>query len=52
VDLSALDAADQVLYKGVVEERQYRVRCPRCGTVNVITVVVGDDAHSEEEGDG
>jgi uncharacterized Zn finger protein len=43
-DLSRLNDVDRVIYRG--EGGDYRRRCPRCGTVNVITVVFGD-----EEGD-
>jgi uncharacterized Zn finger protein len=46
-DLAELDKVDQVVYKGVGDTQDYRVRCPQCGTVRVITVASG-----EEEGDG
>ena len=41
-DLSQLDEVDRVIYKGVVKTRDYRMRCPRCGTVNVVTVAFDD----------
>jgi phage FluMu protein Com len=49
-DLSRLDEVDQVIYRG--EGGDYRRRCPRCRTVNVITVAVGEIAPDEEEDDG
>lgn len=45
-DLARLDEADQVIYRGQVERKTYRVRCPQCGTNNVVTV------EFEEEDDG
>ena len=45
-DLARLDEADQVIYRGKVERKTYRVRCSRCGTKNVVTV------EFEEEDDG
>lgn len=37
-DLAPLEEADQTLYRGKVQQKSYRVRCPRCGTHNVVTV--------------
>ena len=45
-DLSALDEADRLVYKGLDPARDYRVHCPQCGAVKVITV-----AFEEDEGD-
>jgi phage FluMu protein Com len=42
-DLSELDRADQVVYRGAGETRDYRVTCPQCGTVKVITVAMGKE---------
>ena len=36
-ELSRLDEADRVIYKGVRQPRDYRAPCPRCQTVNVVT---------------
>ena len=47
-DLSRLDDVDRVIYRGAGEEKDYRRSCPRCGTVNVITVAFD----GEEEDDG
>ena len=43
-DLSRLDKADRVVYREVGETRDYRVRCPQCGTVKIVTVAVGEEA--------
>jgi ribosomal protein S27E len=46
IDLDDLDQLQQVIYRGEVVRKQYRVRCPQCDTYNVITV------EFEEGGDG
>ena len=38
-DLSQLNREGPVVYRGEDETQDYRVTCPRCGTVKVITVV-------------
>ena len=52
-ELSRLDEIDRVVYRGAGETRDYRVTCPQCGTVKVITVAFdGNVAESEAEDDG
>ena len=46
VDLSSLKEMRAVVYRGEVCQRTYSVRCPQCGTHNVVTV------EFEEEQDG
>ena len=47
VDLDELDEPDQVVYRGRWVRKEYRVRCPKDGTWNRVTVEV-----EEEDGDG
>jgi predicted nucleic-acid-binding Zn-ribbon protein len=49
-DLSQLGKADQVIYRGQVERRTYRLRCSRCGTNNVVTVEVEEESHGQSAG--
>ena len=42
-DLSQLGKVQRVIYKGTVELRSYRVSCPQCGCVNIVTVEVEED---------
>jgi ribosomal protein S27AE len=37
-DLARLDKKDLIIYRGEAQPKRYRVTCPRCGTVNVVTV--------------
>jgi len=41
-DLAALDKKDVVVYRDPAQQKKYRVRCPRCGTRNIITVEEDD----------
>jgi ribosomal protein L37E len=46
-DMAPFDKKDQTIYRGEkTEQRTYPVPCPRCGTVNVVTV------RFEEQEDG
>lgn len=38
IDLAKLDQEDQVIYKGRVQQKSYRVQCPRCDTYVVVKV--------------
>ena len=46
-DLEARERVEQILYKGTVVQKTYRVPCPHCGTHNVIRVEI-----EEEKTDG
>jgi ribosomal protein L37E len=37
-DLTGLAVEDQVMYRGQVRQQDYRLRCPRCGTNNIVSV--------------
>ena len=41
-DLSQLNKEGPVVYRGEDETQDYRVRCPQCGTVKVITITFGE----------
>ncbi len=45
VDLSALEKKDQVIYRNAKKRqtKDYRVRCPRCHHIQVITVAFEED---------
>jgi ribosomal protein S27E len=37
-DLAHVEEEKLEVYKGKPRQKRYRVTCPRCGTVNVVTV--------------
>jgi hypothetical protein len=51
-ELSRLDEEGPAVYRGAGEERDYQRRCPRCGTVNVITIAFDEPAGGEGQDDG
>ncbi len=48
--LAQLGQAEQVIYRGAVEVRSYRMRCPTCGTRAIVTVEVEEERDDQGQG--